>query len=116
MQKPKKCQLSLSTLPVMPRSVSGLIIGLLGNAFLWISAPEISWLWWNVFGFFIAFAVGFVVSLATGGSKKELAGLVWYPGVSGEFNYEVNWPRRFMIMIAYSIAMIAFCASLASWL
>lgn len=97
-------------------AISGLIIGLLSNACLWLFVPQISWLWWNVFGFVIAFGVGLVVSTATGGTGKDLTGLVWYRGVDKEFDYEVNWPRRYAIMIGYSGLMIAFCASLAMWI
>ena len=71
-----------------------------------------SWLWWNVFGFIVAFSVGVVVSKATGGNSKDLTGLVWYRGVDKEFNYEVNWPARYRIMAMYSVAMILFCVGL----
>lgn len=95
-------------------AIAGLIFGLASNACLWVFAPHISWLWWNVFGFVVAFSIGLIVSTATGGTTKDLTGLVWYRGVSKEFDYEVNWPKRFSIMIAYSVGMIIFCASLAS--
>ena len=96
-------------------AVSGLV-GLLSNALLWKLAPEISWLWWNVFGFFIAFGVGTIVSKLSGGTQKDLTGLVWYRGVDKEFNYEVNWPRRYAVMAAYSVGMILFCIGLTSLL
>ena len=87
-----------------------------GNAILWKFAPDVSWLWWNVLGFFVAFGVGALVSLWTGGNTKDLTGLVWYRGVEKEFNYEVNWPKRYGIMVAYSGGMIALCAGLSTWL
>ncbi len=93
-------------------AVSGLIAGLIGNALLWKFAPEVSWLWWNVFGFFVAFGVGTLVSKSTGGNTKDLTGLVWYKGVDKEFNYEVNWPARYRIMAAYSLGMVVFCTGL----
>ena len=97
-------------------AISGLISGLICNALLWKFAPEVSWLWWNVFGFFVAFGVGTVVSKVTGGNTKDLTGLVWYPGVDKEFNYEVNWPARYRIMAAYSAGMVVFCTGLTYWL
>ena len=97
-------------------AVSGLIVGLIGNALLWKFAPNVSWLWWNVFGFFIAFGVGSVVSQLTGGNTKDLTGLVWYKGVDKEFDYEVNWPARYKIMAAYSLGMVIFCTGLTYWL
>ena len=97
-------------------AISGLVVGLVGNGLLWAFAPEVSWLWWNVWGFVVAFSVGVLVSKWTGGTQKELSGLVWYSGVDKEFNYEVNWPTRYRIMVAYSAAMIAFCVCLGHWL
>ena len=96
-------------------AISGLLVGLLGNALLWKFAPEVSWLWWNVFGFVVAFSVGVVVSKATGGTEKDLAGLVWYRGVDKEFDYEVHWPTRFRIMAGYSVFMVVFCIGLTYW-
>ncbi len=97
-------------------AVSGLIIGLIGNAAVWKFAPEVSWLWWNVWGFIVAFGVGVIVSKVTGGTTKNLDGLVWYRGVDKEFDYEVSWPRRYAVMVAYSAVMIAFCVGLNAWL
>ena len=36
----------------------GFAAGLISNFLLWLGAPEVSWLWWNVSGFVIAVAVG----------------------------------------------------------
>ena len=83
---------------------------------LWKFVPEVSWFWWNVFGFFVAFGVGVLVSKSTGGNSKDLTGLVWYRGVDKEFDYEVHWPTRYRIMAAYSGIMILFCVSLGYWL
>ena len=50
-------------------------------------------------GFFVAFLVGVVVALDRW-DTKDLTGLVWYRGVDREFDYEVNWPARYKIMVA----------------
>jgi SSS family solute:Na+ symporter len=96
-------------------AITGLVAGLLSNAALWLFAPQVSWLWWNVWGFFVAFLVGMAVSKATGGTQKDLTGLVWYRGVDKEFDYEVNWPKRYRIMASYSAGMILFCVGLGYW-
>ena len=93
----------------------GLVAGVLVNLVLWIQFPQVSWLWWNVWGFFVAFLVGMAVSKATGGTQKDLTGLVWYRGVDKEFDYEVNWPKRYRIMASYSAGMILFCVGLGYW-
>ena len=97
-------------------AISGLVVGLFANAMLWMFAPEVSWLWWNVWGFFVAFGVGVLVSKWTGGTQKDLTGLVWYRGVEKSFNYEVNWPARYRIMAAYSVGMVLFCVGLSMWI
>jgi len=45
-------------------ATAGLIGGFLVNLLLWKYVPEVSWLWWNVSGFFIAYGIGYLISLA----------------------------------------------------
>ena len=52
-------------------AIAGLLLGIAGNALLWLYQPEVSWLWWNVIGFFVTFGTG--VCLA---SAHPLAGAV----------------------------------------
>lgn len=45
-------------------TVLGLIIGVGFNLFLWqFFGTEVSWLWWNFFGFVLTFTFGFLISL-----------------------------------------------------
>ena len=48
-------------------AIGGLSTGLAVNVVLWIGFPQVSWLWWNAIGFFVAFGTG-LVGCATGGS------------------------------------------------
>jgi len=43
--------------------IIGLFSGIVCNIFLWSFFPEISWLWWNVTGCVLAFAVGIMLSV-----------------------------------------------------
>jgi SSS family solute:Na+ symporter len=46
--------------------ITGLLCGVGFNIFLWqFYGSEVSWLWWNVFGFLISYLVGFIISLIT---------------------------------------------------
>jgi SSS family solute:Na+ symporter len=45
-------------------ATGGLLVGFAVNLLLWRYAPSISWLWWNVIGFFCAFVMGYLISLA----------------------------------------------------
>ena len=47
-----------------PGATAGLIVGFAVNLLLWRYAPKISWLWWNVIGFFVAYGAGYLISLA----------------------------------------------------
>jgi len=46
-------------------AVAGAVAGLLGNLALAVFAPGVSWLWWNVAGCAVAFAVGVVFGRST---------------------------------------------------
>ena len=44
-------------------AISGLLLGVGFNIFLWqFYGSEVSWLWWNFFGFLITFVCGFLIS------------------------------------------------------
>lgn len=94
---------------------TGLLAGFFGNLALWKFAPGISWLWWNVIGFVVAFAVGYVVSLAGKAPEPEsLEGLTYESSSLESLNYRLNWPRNWAILGAYTFVMIGFCLWISS--
>ena len=95
-------------------AIAGLLSGVGFNAFLWLAVPKVSWLWWNVIGFLVAFAVGYGLSLVTAAPEKKLDGLVYYKGVASTFNYRLNWPRNYVIMAGYTVVMILVCLYIGS--
>ncbi len=111
--------LALFLLGILTRRANstGAVVGLLSgfgvNAGLWIFAPDVSWLWWNVIGFVVSFAVGYGVSLVAGKSPeaegRSLEGLVYYKGVAESFKYRLNWPRNYAIMGVYTLVMVVIC-------
>ena len=44
-------------------TVIGIVAGFLFNLFLWVAVPGVSWLWWNMTGCAVTFAVGYLASL-----------------------------------------------------
>ena len=46
-------------------AVSGFATGFVVNLLLWKFAPQVSWLWWNVIGFVMAWVTGHLVSIAS---------------------------------------------------
>lgn len=93
----------------------GLVSGFVFNAYLWLKVPSVSWLWWNVIGFVVAFVVGYIVSLATPASEKELTGLTHASTSLESLNYRLNWPRNWSILAAYTFVMIGFCWWISNW-
>ena len=87
----------------------GLVSGFLFNCYLWAFHPGVSWLWWNVTGFLVAYLIGFGVSLVFPPDNKDLKGLI-YSGTSlAELNYRLNWPRNWTVLSLYTFVMIAIC-------
>lgn len=91
----------------------GACLGLLGgvgfDAYLWQCQPNVSWLWWNVLGFIVAYVIGYVFSLPFPKSPKKLDGLI-YSGMSYEsLDYELDWKRNWAILVAYTFVMIGVC-------
>jgi len=98
-------------------AVVGLLAGFAGNVALWVYAPNVSWLWWNVIGFFTSFAAGALVSLAfPAPAAGKLEGLIYYRGVAADLEYKRNWPRNYAIMAVYTVVMIAICWALGPML
>ncbi len=55
-------------------AIAGLVLGIVVNGFLWLFAPGVSWLWWNVTGFLVTFAVGILLgSLYQPASRRHYA-------------------------------------------
>ncbi len=93
-----------------PGACVGLLAGFFGNCALWKFAPGVSWLWWNVIGFVVAFAVGYLVSLAgRAPEESSLEGLTYEGSSLESLNYRLNWPRNWAILSAYTFVMIGFC-------
>ncbi len=44
-------------------AILGLLSGVLFNLYLWKFVPGVSWMWWNLFGFLVSYAVGYALSL-----------------------------------------------------
>ncbi len=110
-------------------ATAGLLTGLAFNAALWTWAPGISWLWWNVIGFAVAFLIGYVISTLTqlsleispheNGAYKavpvvddpsfeDLKGLIYTRDISKYFEYRLNWPRNYAYMLIFTVFMIGF--------
>ena len=76
----------------------GFVLGLLVNLALALGAPQISWLWWNVAGFFVAL----IYTLAALLLKQQKVGIVryQYPKMTGTI--------RALLMMTAAILLLCF--------
>ncbi len=89
-------------------AIFGLMVGFSGNLWLWRYAPNISWLWWNVIGFFVAYAAGYLMSLifpAPPGAK--LSGTLYRWDEPQRTVARRNWRPYFMILALYGTGIFA---------
>jgi len=88
-------------------AVLGLIAGFCGNLWLWKYAPDISWLWWNVIGFFTAYAVGYPVSTAFAPSDyAKLAGTLIRRRDRSGSKSQPKWRRFYWVLAAYGSGIL----------
>ncbi len=84
----------------------GLLAGFLLNLYCWQFLPELSWLWWNVFGFLMTFVVGLLISF-----KGEIiappAELIWRPTSMASFGFKVNWMPAYAALLIWFVALFA---------
>jgi SSS family solute:Na+ symporter len=90
-----------------PGATAGLIVGFGVNLLLWKYAPKISWLWWNVIGFFIAYAIGYLISLAF--SKPDRAKLegTLVQRLRGSLSaHQINWRPYYVTLALYGTGIL----------
>jgi SSS family solute:Na+ symporter len=86
----------------------GLVAGFSGNLWLWRYAPNISWLWWNVIGFFLAYAVGYVMSLVfPAPAAARLSGTLYRRDELQRSAPRRNWRPHYVILVLYGTAIFA---------
>jgi SSS family solute:Na+ symporter len=90
-------------------AIIGLIAGFCGNLWLWKFAPEISWLWWNVIGFFVASVTGYAVSsLSMITDNDMLAGLLVTQQASQTTFSLRRWWAYYIILASYGVGILIF--------
>lgn len=89
-------------------AVGGLLAGFLFDGYLWIYHPQVSWLWWNVIGFFVTFIIGYLISLITGKvDRGDISHLVWSLGQNNaeKLGMKKNWTLFYGILVIYFFAI-----------
>ena len=95
--------LAVFVMGLLTRSATGLgarigfAAGFVSNLLLWLGAPEVSWLWWNVSGFLVAVAVGVLCSRG-GAERFAISDTVWTPSFFFGLGVERSWARRYVTL------------------
>ena len=92
-----------------PGAIFGLVVGFFGNLWLWKFAPDISWMWWNIIGFFVAYASGYVMSLmfATPETSKLATTTYISPGPQRSES-QIKWRVYYAILALYGTGILIF--------
>lgn len=93
--------------------IIGLMMGMATNAYFWLFVPNVSWLWWNVIGFVVTFAVALSLSAVLNNYNKmqakqrctESSGscIATYPATEAR----INWRRRSVFLLTWFVALLA---------
>jgi len=75
----------------------GFAAGFISNLLLWLGAPEVSWLWWNVSGFLITVTTG-LLSGRRGTRWVAASDSVWTPAFFVGQGFERAWVLRYITL------------------
>ncbi len=85
--------------------LTGLFAGVGVNLFLWVAAPEVMWMWWNVTGVVVAYGSAWLLSLTCCKERKTDS------DYTAEHTVELAWTRTDTLLAGYFVMML-----MALWL
>tara|TARA_R110002072_G_scaffold51389_9_gene137968 strand:+ start:8613 stop:10226 length:1614 start_codon:yes stop_codon:yes gene_type:complete len=85
---------------------AGLLAGFGLNLICWQLLPDLSWLWWNVFGFITTVLVGFGTSLISAAPRQDLSLLIWTPANYQSFGFKLNWFPGYLMLAAWFVLLL----------
>ena len=77
----------------------GFAVGFMSNGALWLGAPGVSWLWWNVSGFLVAVVVGLAVSSRAVAASAPVDA-VWTPAFLRAEGFDEQWSIRYLALVS----------------
>jgi hypothetical protein len=75
----------------------GFAAGFISNLLLWLGAPNVSWLWWNVSGFLVAVAIG-GLSSRRGAGWVAASDTVWTPAFFVSQGFDRTWVLGYLTL------------------
>ncbi|MEM1110380.1 MAG: sodium:solute symporter [Pseudomonadota bacterium] len=92
-----------------PQAICGFLAGIGLNGMCWLFLPEVSWLWWNVFGFMLAFLLALLLSHFTvSAPAANHSSVEVYEAAAKRVLTEearINWYRRVVWLIFWFVAL-----------
>jgi SSS family transporter len=89
-------------------ALGGLVAGFSVNLWLWRFAPNISWLWWNVIGFLVSYAAGYLISLLFPAPEAtKLSGTLYRRDELQKSDSVRNWRPYYVILALYGTGIFA---------
>jgi len=86
--------------------ISGLLLGVGFNIFLWqFYGSEVSWLWWNVFGFFITFILGLLISSINKVTEDNENYILKISDL-----YKLNGSKKYYLILTLTFIVIIICS------
>ncbi len=81
----------------------GLLSGFTLNLVCWQFIPDLSWLWWNVFGLGMTVLVGVCVSALSSEvfSTRQIRQLLWSIENYRHFGLKINWLPYYLILLGW---------------
>ena len=90
-------------------AITGLLLGIGVNVLLWLFAPSVSWLWWNVIGFVVTFGTGWLLGSF---AYSKMARVDYAADLNSETlersvghylaqEAEVNWKFRSLLLLLW---------------
>ena len=97
-----------------PGAITGLIAGVTLNIILWLFCPNISWMWWNVFGFLVAGLIGYFISLLL--PHRVTVGVMENQFPLKELLKQAGDKTMYLILALAFVLMVLFCWVVQAWL
>ena len=102
-------------------AITGLLIGIAINGYLWLFVPSISWLWWNVIGFLVTFMTGLLLGTLYRPDSKQIYADHLNPealessvGFFLKSEARINWYKRSSLLVLWFGALLAVLWAIAS--
>lgn len=91
-----------------PGVIVGCLAGVGFNCAMWLGAPEVYWMWWNLFGLVVALVVGLGVSLLT---KRPEPSDELVLSFAGLVEQERPWMKTHAMLVAYFLVILGLAAA-----